>query len=168
MQLLAATIAGAHGLKGHVKLIVHTDDPELRFQPGVILDTDSAEFPELTILEARHSGSSWQVLFEEVADRNAAEQLRGTQLSIETDEWESAADEWYLHELVGLPVKDTEGRELGKVSGIESGAAQDLLVVATSDGEVRVPFVTALVPEVSEHGVVVTPPRGLFDQEWVE
>lgn len=167
MQLLAATIAGAHGLKGHVKLIIRTDDPELRFQPGVVLDADSEEYPELTVAEVRAHGDSWQVLFEEVQDRNAAESLRGTELYIETDEWESDEDEWYAHELVGLPVEGVAGEPLGTVSAVEPGVAQDLLVVATANGEVRVPFVHALVPVVSADKIVVDPPGGLFDSEWV-
>lgn len=166
MDLTVAQIAGAHGLKGHVRLNVRTDDPALRFQPGVILDTDSDEYPELTISQVRNSGDSWQVLFEEVSDRTGAESLRGVTLSIETEEWESEEDEWYLHELAGLPVRDTHGTQLGVVADIESGAAQDLLVVRTPErGLVRVPFVTALVPRVDEDGVVVDPPGGLFDGE---
>lgn len=162
MQLSVATIAGAHGLKGMVKLILHTDDPELRFQPGVILDTDSDDYPELEIRDVRHQGASWQVAFEEVADRTGAEALRGTELFIETDEWESDDDEYYLHELINLPVVGVDGIQLGTVEGFESGIAQDLLLVATEHGTVRVPFVTALVPEVTREKVVVDPPRGLF------
>jgi len=169
MDLTVATVAGAQGLKGHVKLNVRTDDPELRFQPGVILDTDSDEHPELTIAEVRHSGDAWQLRFEEVSDRTGAEALRGTELAIETDEWETEEDEWYIHELEGLPVRDTKGRELGTVADIETGAAQDLLVVRTPGrGLVRVPFVTALVPEMGEDGVVVNPPGGLFEGEMDE
>lgn len=169
MDLTVATIAGAQGLKGHVKLNVRTDDPAGRFQSGVVLDTDSADFPELTIAEVRSSGDSWQLRFEEVTDRTGAEALRGTELSIETEEWEEAEDEWYLHELKGLPVRDTGGAELGTVEDVETGAAQDLLVVRTPDrGLVRVPFVQALVPEVSEDAVVVDPPGGLFDGEMDE
>ncbi len=166
MDLTVATIAGAHGLRGHVKLNVRTDDPGLRFQPGVVLDTDSPTHPELTIAQVRNTGDAWQLLFEEVTDRTGAEALRGTELSIETEEWEEAEDEWYLHELKDLPVRDTTGQELGVVADIETGAAQDLLVVRTPDrGLVRVPFVSALVPEVSADGVVVDPPGGLFDGE---
>lgn len=169
MDLNVAVVAGPHGLKGHVKLMLRTDDPALRFQPGVVLDTDSEEYPELTIEDVRGSGDSWQVRFEEVQDRTGAEGLRGVTLSIETDEWESEEDEFYLHELKGLPVVHVDGRELGTVADMETGGAQDLLVVKTADrGRVRLPFVTQLVPEVSRERVVVDPPGGLFDGEAVE
>ena len=71
MQLTVAVVAGAHGLKGHVRLVLRTDDPGLRLQPGVVLDTDDPDLPELTLAEVRPG--SWQVRFEEVSGRDAAE-----------------------------------------------------------------------------------------------
>ncbi|MDX5318258.1 MAG: ribosome maturation factor RimM [Actinomycetes bacterium] len=165
MQLTVAVVAGAHGLKGHVRLAVRTDDPDLRFRPGVVLDTDHPDLPELTVAEVMSASGSWRVRFEEVVGRDAAEALRGTELSIETDEWESGEDEWYDHELVGLPALTPEGERLGTVTAVEHGSAQDLLVVGTDRGPVRVPFVTALVPQVSAAGVVIRAPGGLFDGE---
>jgi len=106
------------------------------------------------------------VRFAKVTDRSGAEALRGTELSIETEEWESDDEEWYDHEIVGLPARTPAGDDLGVVSDVEHGAAQDLLVVRTPDGrEVRVPFVTALVPGVSREGVTIDAPDGLFDDE---
>lgn len=164
MQLTVAVVAGAHGLKGHVRLVLRTDDPGLRLQPGVVLDTDDPDLPELTLAEVRPG--SWQVRFEEVSGRDAAEALHGTELSIETDEWESADDEWYDHELVGRPAHTPAGEMLGEVAAVEHGAAQDLLVIRTPDGrDVRVPFVVALVPAVTADRVTIDPPGGLFDGE---
>lgn len=166
MQLTVARVSGAHGLKGHVKLIVRTDDPELRFRRGVVFATDNAAHPELTIADVRRSANSWQARFAEVTDRAGAEELQGTELYIETDEWESADDEWYDHELVGLPAEDLEGRPLGRIGAVRHTSAQDLLEVHTPDGrQVLVPFVTALVPSVSRDGVVLDPPGGMFTAE---
>lgn len=164
MQLIVGQVSGAHGLKGHVKLIVRTDDPELRFQPGVVLDTDRPDLPALTIAQVRGASGSWQVLFEEIADRTAAEGLRGTTLTIETEEWDDDEESWYDADLKGLPAATPAGEALGTVVDVEHGPAQDLLVVRTPSGAtVRVPFVTALVPDVSAEGVVIDPPGGLFD-----
>ena len=163
MQLTVAVVAGAHGLKGHVRLVLRTDDPGLRLQPGVVLDTDDPDLPELTLAEVRPG--SWQVRFEEVSGRDAAEALRGTELSIETDEWESADDEWYDHELVGRPAHTPAGEMLGEVAAVEHGAAQDLLVVERDGRRALVPFVTAIVPtvDVAAGHLVLDPPGGLLD-----
>lgn len=168
MQLRVATIAGPHGLRGHVKLIVHTDDPELRFQRGVVLDCDREAHPELTIEDVSNAGSAWRVKFAEIQDRNSAEELQGAELSIETDEWEDAPEEWYDADLIGLAARAISGEALGTVIRVEHGPAQDLLVVRLKGREVLVPFVSAIVTEVGEDAVVIDPPGGLFDGEVVE
>lgn len=165
MQLVVAQIAGAHGLKGHVTLILRTDAPEVRFRPGVILDTDDDDYPELTIADVRGAGRSWQLRFEEVDDRTEAEALKGITLMIETDEWEDEDDSWYDSDLKGLEARHVDGTVLGVVAEIEHGPAQDLLVVRTDAGLVRVPFVSQLVPEVLADAVLIDPPGGLFDWE---
>jgi 16S rRNA processing protein RimM len=74
-------------------------------------------------------------------------------------------DAWYPHQLQGLAAVTRDGVALGTVKDLLTGLAQDLLVVTGTDGgEVLVPFVTALVPEVDVRGgrVVVDPPLGLF------
>lgn len=163
MQLTVAVIGGAHGLKGHVRVSVRTDDPDLRFQPGVVLDSDNPAHPVLTIADVLRT--PWRLRFAEVTDRTAAEALHGTELFIETDEWESSADEWYDHQLIGLPARTPAGTDLGTVVAVEHGL-QDLLVVRTADArDVRVPFVTALVPEIAASHITIDAPGGLFDDE---
>jgi 16S rRNA processing protein RimM len=52
------------------------------------------------------------------------------------------------------------------VSRVDHLPAQDLLVVRTAEGEVLVPFVKAIVPEVdiAAGTVTLTPPTGLFEE----
>jgi 16S rRNA processing protein RimM len=55
---------------------------------------------------------------------------------------------------------------VGKVAALNTGTAQDLLMVTTPDGnEILVPFVEQIVPEVNiEEGyILLTPPAGLFE-----
>ncbi len=165
MQLVVAQVAGANGLKGHVSLLLRTDAPEQRFRTGVILDTDRDDLPELTIDDVRGAGRSWQLHFEEIRDRTAAEALKGMTLMIETDEWEDEEESWYDSDLEGLPAVHVDGTHLGVIADVEHGTAQDLLLVRTPTGDVRVPFVRQLVPEVRQDAVVIDPPGGLFDGE---
>lgn len=163
MQLVVAEIAGTHGLAGFVTVKLRTDAPEARFRPGVVLDTDSDDVPDLTIADVRGSGRSWKLQFEEIHDRTAAEALRGVVLMIETDEWDDGEEEWYDVDLVGRAALHVDGSSLGVVRDVEHGPAQDLLVVRTPSGDVRVPFVVQLVPEVRADAVIINPPEGLFD-----
>lgn len=107
--------------------------------------------------------------FEEITDRNRAEEMRGAQLYAEAHEVELEDDEWHQDDLLGLMAVDTtrDDREVGKVTALISGAAQDLLEIEIV-GERRrilIPFVEEIVPEVDlETGrVLLTPPAGLLD-----
>ena len=79
-------------------------------------------------------------------------------------------DAWYPHQLKGLKALTPKGEELGTVSGVRFGSAQDLLLVRTPEGTVMVPFVAQIVPEVDlESGVVtIDAPPGLFDDDVVD
>jgi 16S rRNA processing protein RimM len=104
--------------------------------------------------------------FEHTEDRTGAEALRGIKLLAEALEDDGDEDAWYERDLVGLQAVTVGGEEVGEVTALESRPAQDLLVLRLTDGRVaRVPFVTAIVPEVDIAGgrVVLDPPAGLLD-----
>lgn len=165
MLVTVAIIGAAHGLRGEVRLELRTDDPAARLSPGAVLATEPAASGPLTVAATRQGPGGFYARFEEVADRGAAEALRGVRLVVDSDGAAREPDTWYPHELAGLAVRHVDGRDLGTVADLEVGAAQDLLVVREPGGTLaRVPFVTALVPVVDPAGglVVVDPPRGLF------
>jgi 16S rRNA processing protein RimM len=122
----------------------------------------------LTLRSARLHQQTWLLGFEEIPDRTGAESLRGTRLFIDA-EAAVAVDEddaWYEDELVGLAAVDPGGAVLGEVTGLRTGAVQDMLVLRlTSGAEALVPFVEAIVPEVDIAGgrVVVDAPPGLLE-----
>lgn len=154
---------------------VHTDDPDARFVVGARFDTQTdppSSVPQwLTLRSARRHNRTWLLGFDEVPDRTAAERLRGTRLlwgadlaeDADTDRFE---DGWYEEQLVGLSVERADGTAVGTVSGLQVGAAQDLLVVAVAGGVTAyLPFVEAIVPvvDVAAGRVVVDPPPGLLE-----
>lgn len=165
MNLTAAIIGPAHGLRGEVLLDIRTDDPAL-VVPGASFDTDSSEFPTLTVVGLRQHKGRTLAIFDEILSREDAEAARGVALLTEEHEEENA---WYPHQLVGLAAQTPEGESLGKVSGLQPGSAQDLLLVRYEGRTVMVPFVHQLVPVVDiEAGIVVIDaPGGLFDDDYV-
>lgn len=165
MELTVAKITSAQGLKGEVKLDVRTDQPEVRFRSGNILQTNSDQYPLLTVSRMRVYKGSTYCLFEEITDRTQAENARGVELVIESENEPEEEEGWYAHELRGLEVLDTDGYTLGEVVDLEIGVAQDLLVIKEIGGVItRVPFVEAIVKEVDleDNCVVVDAPHGLF------
>ncbi|MGL5857599.1 MAG: ribosome maturation factor RimM [Angustibacter sp.] len=165
MQRIVARLGRPHGLRGELTVDVRTDAPERRLVVGARLGTDPPQAGPVVVRSVRWHRGVLLAAFDGVADRAAAELLRGVQLVVDAEDSDEP-DAWYPDQLIGLAVRDTGGRPLGAVADLETGIAQDLLVVRADSGDVvRVPFVTALVPvvDVPAGVVVVDPPGGLFD-----
>lgn len=165
MELTAAIIGPAHGLRGEVYLDVRTDDAELLI-PGNEFTTNSGEYPTLTLVGVRSHKERTLAIFDEILTREEAEAARGVRLLVEEREEEDA---WYPHQLKGLAARTPEGESLGTVSGIQPGAAQDLLLVRYEGRTVMVPFVRQIVTDVNVDGgyVEIDAPGGLFNDDSV-
>ncbi|MEU0239181.1 ribosome maturation factor RimM [Nocardiopsis sp. NPDC006198] len=167
MRLVVGRIGRAHGIRGDVAVDVRTDDPAARFADGTVMETDPAGAGPLTVASSRRHSDRLLVRFKGVADRDSAEALRGTLLFVDSRDIAPLddPDEFHDHELIGLAAVTTGGEAVGTVDDVLHHA-QDVLVVATpGGGEVLVPFVAALVPEVDVAGgrIVIDPPPGLLD-----
>ena len=170
-QLRVGRLMKAHGLKGAIKVELYTDEPEKRFVPGAVftlqVPTSSKWHGKtLELIELRWYNGHAVAFFVGVDDRSEAESLIKAILWVSQDvkELPEEDDAWYDHQLVGLTaVRD--GVPVGTVARVDHLPAQDLLAVKTGDGEVLVPFVKAIVPEVdlAAGTVTLTPPTGLFE-----
>ena len=70
-----------------------------------------------------------------IADRNAAEALKGLTLEIERAALpEAEEDEFYHADLIGLNVEDRAGRRLGTVRAVENYGGGDILEIAPDAG----------------------------------
>ncbi|RCV48242.1 ribosome maturation factor RimM [Marinitenerispora sediminis] len=167
MRLVVGRIGRAHGIRGDVAVDVRTDDPEERFAPGIQLLTDPAESGPLTVRSVRAHSGRLLVRFESVSDRTAAEELRGVTLMVDSADIAPTEDpdDFHDHELIGLRADTADGTQVGVVDNVLHHG-QDLLVIRrTGGGEVLVPFVRELVPEVDTAAgrLVVDAPPGLLD-----
>jgi 16S rRNA processing protein RimM len=133
-------IAGAHGLRGEVRVHFFGDAPEnLMRVPEIWL----GEAPDA--LNARHfevagggSGRGGEVRLALVGidDREAALALRKLFVLADADALAPLdADEFYWHELVGCLVVSRDGRAIGTVREIWETGGHDVLVVEGSGGE---------------------------------
>jgi 16S rRNA processing protein RimM len=168
VQLTVGRIGRAHGIRGAVVVGVRTDEPELRFAKGSRLDTDPSGVGPLTVAGTRWHSGELLVRFEGIADRGAAEELRGTWLLVDSAGIPPPEDpdEFNDTDLIGLSVRTLDGTVVGTVDDVLH-PAQDVLVIKAPDGrEVMVPFVKPIVPEVDiESGVMtIDPPEGLLNQ----
>jgi 16S rRNA processing protein RimM len=166
MDTVIARLGKPHGIKGEFTVEVRTDRPEERLTPGESFATDPDIGP-LTLKSARWHRDRLLLAFEEVPDRNRAEEIRNTLILAAQDDDDEDADAWYLDDLIGLKVYEDD-ELVGEIVDVTNGVAQDLLHMKHTAGHVvLIPFVTAIVPEVDvESGRIdVTPPAGLFDAE---
>ena len=166
MQVTVGRIGRPHGVRGYVVVGVRTDEPELRFAVGSRLDTDPEDAGPLTVAAVRSHSGELLVRFEGVTDRDAAGELRGTWLIVDSGTIAPSddPDEFHDHELIGLAVRTVDGTEVGVVEDVLHHG-QDLLAVRAGSREILVPFVKAIVPDVDvKNGVlVIDPPPGLID-----
>ncbi|QEA29393.1 ribosome maturation factor RimM [Microbacterium sp. CBA3102] len=169
-QLRVGRLVKAHGLKGGLKLELYTDNPEGRFVPGAgftlqVPEASPWHGKDITVREYRVMNGNPVVFFEDVDDRDAAENLVKAILWIDQNVDEVEDDAWFDHQLVGLDVVRDDA-VIGRVVRVEHFPAQDLLIVKAGESEVMVPFVSAIVPtvDVAAGRVVVTPPAGLFEE----
>ena len=171
MKLVVGRIGRAHGVRGDVFVEPFTDEPELRFASGSVLETDSGN--SLTVEFFKWHSGKLVVHFVGINDRTIAETLKQVELSVTVDPLElpEDPDEFYDHQLVGLTAKLVDGSTVGKVTEVVHLPAQDLLAIATESGnEVLVPFVKQIVPEIDIVSGVVTlnPPPGLLNDSEAE
>lgn len=170
MDLVVGRVAKAHGVTGEVVVEVRTDEPDTRFAPGTTLRAKGSDGRErnYTVEAARDHGPRLLVRFAGVSDRDGADALRGNLLVIDSADLPpiDEPDTYYDHQLEGLRVRTTTGRDVGIIAEVLHTAAGELLAVRRDDGgELLVPFVGAIVTTVSlDTGTVeIDPPEGLLE-----
>ncbi|HSO05399.1 MAG TPA: ribosome maturation factor RimM, partial [Candidatus Limnocylindrales bacterium] len=168
MRVVVGRIGRAQGIRGEVTVEVRTDAPEERFSPGAVLWLSGrAGLPgSITVAGHRWQNARLILSVEGVADRTAAEALRGAILEADVDLTDTGEDEYHDLALAGLAVRDSDGTELGTIAEVLHLPGQDVLAVTRTDGgELLVPFVRQIVPEVDVAGgfVVVELPDGLAE-----
>ena len=107
-RIILGVITGVHGIQGEVKLKSFTGDPEAIASYGPL---DASNGTTLKIKSLKAHKDFFRARLEGIDDRNAAEALKGLELSIARDRLpEPEADEVYHADLIGLCVQDTKRR----------------------------------------------------------
>ena len=152
-RITLAAVAGAHGVRGEVRLKLFGDDAAGLTRHGVF----DAAGRTLTLAALRDDGKGGAIArFAEVADRTAAEGLRGTVLTVAREALPPLGPgEFYHADIIGLAVVDTEGESVGTVIAVENFGAGDILEIEKPDRRTfMVPLIPAAVLEVGERVVM--------------
>ena len=150
--LLLGTILKPQGVRGEVKLRHETGDPA-RFAglTTVYLKNGDAYAP-VAVLSARASGGEAFLTLEGVADRDAAEALRGRELYVDRAHARPLAQgEVFIADMLGMKAVDTNGRDIGTLTNVLQNGGADVLVFQTPYGPMMAPFLKRLVREMDVH-----------------
>ncbi len=131
-KIALAAVAGAHGVKGELKLKLFSESAdslsrhEKLFVGGV----------ERRLLAIRDSGKTAVARFESIADRSAAEALRGSLIEVERSALPPLEEGEYYHaDLIGLSAVTRDDEAVGTVVAIENYGAGDLIEIEDAQGK---------------------------------
>lgn len=126
-----AAIAGAHGVAGEVRLKLFGEGVESLRRFRTFNDSG------LTLQKLREDGKGGAIArFAEVADRTAAEALRGTLLTVPRAALPPLGEgEYYYADLIGLPAVSTNGTPLGTCVAVDNFGAGDVIEIERADGK---------------------------------
>ena len=166
-------ILDAWGVKGWLKILPHSNDPEAlfaakswflqapdaKFRPGFTVFSGTVS---LSVDEAKVHSDSVVAKFVGLDDRNAAEALRGARIFLPRSSFPAASkDEYYWVDLIGLKVVNREGVELGLVRDLMATGPNSVLCVeypiqkedgSSGSAERMIPFVSVYVDTVDIPG----------------
>jgi len=150
--VMLAAIAGAHGVTGEVRLKL--------FGEGVSTLKRHKSFTDgaLTLKSLRDDGKGGAVArFAEISDRNAAEALRSTLLTVPRSALPPLEEGEYYHaDLIGLEAVSDTGEALGTVVAVENFGAGDILEIERPEGKrFMVPMTKFAVPEWNDERLVI-------------
>ena len=164
-RICVGAIAGAFGVKGEVRLKSFTSIPEDIAQYAPLETEDGAM--EFDVIVERVIKNGLAVRLSGISTEEQADALRGVRLFVPRDRLPALPDDEFYHaDLIGLPVFDTGGTQLGRVKAVHDHGAGDLLEIHGPGlkSTVLLPFTREVVPTVDlEAGrIVADPPEGLF------
>ena len=130
-RVALAAVAGAHGVKGEVRLKLFSDSVDsLSVHQSLYVGGALRR-----LLFVRDGGKTAVARFEGVADRSAAEALRGSLVEVDRSALPPLEEgEYYHSDLVGLSAIDRDGNAVGEVVAVENYGAGDLLEIEIESG----------------------------------
>lgn len=149
-------IAGPYGVRGWLRVTPYTEEAD------ALLDYDAwylerhGEWQAVEVVQGKLHGKGLIVQLAECSDREQAAALGGVKIGIYRSQLpETAADEYYWNDLIGLRVLNSDGTELGRVDYLIETGANDVLVIK-GEQEYLVPFIIGeVIREVDLEGKLI-------------
>jgi 16S rRNA processing protein RimM len=153
-RIALAAVAGAHGVKGEVRLKLFSDSADSLAAHEKLYVAGA----ERRLVFVREGGKMAVARFEGVSDRSAAEALRGSLVEIDHSALPPLDDGEYYHaDLIGLAAVNADGNRVGTVAAVENYGAGDLLEIETENGKSSmIPFKPGIA-DLDDGRIVIDP-----------
>lgn len=164
-------VSGAYGIAGWVRIQPYSDDADalLNVRKWWLGKPESPDLRDIDMLQAKSHGGDVVAQLMGVADRNASEALKGYEVRIARSHFPVlSGNEFYWIDLIGLPVENLQGEQLGVVADLMDNGAHPILRVikpaaeSAHDGETSkapetlIPFVDHFVKTVDQTAKKIT------------
>ena len=167
--VLVGYIAGAYGIQGWIRIRPYSPDADALLHAKTWW-LDKPDFHDVDMLQAKHHGGDVVACLMGVADRNAAEALKGAAVQVSRSHFPVLSDNvFYWVDLIGLEVENLQGERLGVVEDLMDSGAHPILRVTMPEvpgsdkkqQEQLIPFVDAFVKTVDQQVKKITVDWGL-------
>ena len=152
------------GIRGEFRVTLYAQDSGNLKEGKVLLLERADKSIRAAIERVRYQKDRPVIKLEGLDDRNAAEDIRGMEISIMAEDLEELPEgEHYVRDLIGCRVVDMArcaadggGAEIGVLADVIQNTAQSILDVRTPDGKsVLIPAVDAFLRSIDEEAGVI-------------
>jgi 16S rRNA processing protein RimM len=165
--LECAIIINTHGVRGDVKLESLCDSPDVLASLKRVFMLENGRYKEIKVNHTSVFKQFVLASLEGVTDMDQAAAMKGTMLYASRDDFELDEGDYFIADLIGLPVIDVEsGKTYGTVKEVINRGASDIYVVKTPGGERMMPAVEEFVKNIDlEKGIFVKTIPGLLSDD---
>ena len=153
----------AHGIKGKLKLEYFGEEPRqfLRYRE-VAIEDPTGRFQTYEVQEAILQPPRILLKLKGIDHPEDAQSLIGREIFIEKEALPALEEgEYYWADLLGMVVKTTGGKRIGRVKEIFPTGAHEVFVVEAKRGDILLPATEEVVKEID-------PQRGVMEVQWME
>ena len=145
MKLKVGRVLKAQGIKGEMKAICLLDDAAMLQHVKQLYLNNNLH----TVKDFRASGNFFFVHFDDISDRNTAENYRNWDIYCDKEAVILPDDRYFVDDIVGCQVYLDNGQYVGQVTAVLQYGAADVYVCKSEKGEVSFPVLKDLLLSVN-------------------
>ncbi len=168
-KIKVAKVVNTHGVSGEVKAIPLSDFADRYASLEEVFVKRNNSYQDIKIQGVRWSNKHLLLKFQGINTLEEAALLKDKYLEIDQEDTVPLPeDSYYLFEIIGLEVFETDGNKLGRIENVLQTAANDVYVVQREQGkELLIPALKKVVRQVDLENkkILVELPPGLLEEE---